>query len=331
VKHGAVTCVTWDLAGNSDLGYPDYGRGGALPQAEVLAALPAEKAGSRPPHPLAASVAAVDRAVEWMSFRVMDTPCTQGPPGDQGTAGDQRIGCEQALSDPSFFTRWRARVAQRLAEQHTYVPEQTTAACVLQWYLRIPTYLGATLFHSTRRVPTLQPRQLGFRLDPACLQEVELYPGRFWCLPGDPDAGHPDAVQVPDVAALGAILRREVVAHAARFLKVYGPTVRFGRHTQWATVTDVLDSALLRVGRSFGSAQAGAADARIVLAQREDPFTTASTTYEVTDERGRTHWTRRRGSCCFFYALPGIEHPCVSCPRMSEAERARILSTRDSV
>jgi FhuF 2Fe-2S C-terminal domain len=302
-----------------------------LPQAGVPAELPVEKVGSRPPHPLAASVAAVDRAVEWISFRVMDSPCAPWTPGGHWTTGDQRTGCDQALSDPSFFTQWRARVAQRLAEQHTSVPEQTTAACVLQWYLRIPTYLGTTLFHSTRRVPSLHPQQLSFRLDPVYLQEVGLYPGRFWCLPGDPDAGHPDAVQVPDVAALGAVLRREVVAHAARFLKVYGPTVRFGRYTLWATVTDVLDSALLRAGRSFGSAQAGAADARIVLAQREDPFTTASTTCEVTDEHGRTHWTRRRGSCCFFYALSGIEHPCVSCPRVSDAERARILGTRDSV
>lgn len=214
-----------------------------------------------------------------------------------------------------------------MGEQHAYVPEQTTAGYVLQWYLRIPTSLGAMLFHSARRVPSLHPRQLGFRLDPAWLQEVALRPGRFWCLRGDPDDGHPDAVRVPDVAALGAVLRREVVAHAARFLKVYGPLVRLGRHTQWAAVTDMLDGALLRAGRAFGSAQAGAADARIVLAHREDPLTSASTTFEMTDEHGRTHWTRRRGSCCFRYALPGVEHPCASCPRVSDAERARILGT----
>lgn len=303
---------------------------GPLPHAAVPANLPVEVVGSRSAHPLAASVAAVDRAVEWMSFRLMDSPGAPWILDEQWPPCEQRTGCDQALSDPSFFTKWRGRVAQRLAEQHAHVPEQTTAGYVLQWYLLIPTYLGAMLFHSARRVPSLHPRQLGFRLDPAWLQEVALRPGRFWCLPDDPDAGHPDAVRVPDVAALGAVLRREVVAHAARFLKVYSPLVRFGRHTQWATVTDMLDSALLRAGRSFGSAQAGAVDARLVLAQREDPLTSASTTCEVTDEHGRTHWTRRRDSCCFFYALPGIEHPCVSCPRVSDAERARILGTLDS-
>jgi hypothetical protein len=275
-------------------------------------------------HPLAASVAAVDRAVDWMSFRLLDTPGTPLTPCDQWTT------CEQALSDPACFTRWRAAAAQRLAQQHAHVPEQTTAAHVLQWYLGIPTYFGAMLFHSARRVPSLQPPQLAFRLDLAWVQEVALRPGLFWCLPNDPDAGHSDAMRVPDEVALAAVLRHQVVMHAARFLKVYGPLVRFGRRTLWAAVTDMLDVTLLVAGRSFGSAQAGAADARLVLAKREEPLTSASTTCEMTDEGGRTHWIRRRGWCCFTYALPGVEHPCASCPRVSDAERIRILGTLDS-
>lgn len=274
-------------------------------------------------HPLAGSVAAVDCAVDWMSFRLQGVPCAGWTP------------CEQALSDPEFFSRWRASVAGLLGERHgaasteADVPERTTAGYVLQWYLGVPAYLGALLFHSARRVPSLQPRQLAFRFDAGWVQEVALRPGPFWCLPGDPDAEHPDAVVAPDEAALGALLRREVVSHAARFLGVYGPLVRFGRRTLWAAVTDVLDTALLLAGRSFGSAQAGAADARLVLAERVEPLTSASTICTVIDDDGRTHWTRRRGSCCFYYALPGVEHPCATCPRTDDEERARILGTLD--
>ena len=83
----------------------------------------------------------------------------------------------------------------------------------------------------------------------------------------------------------------------------------------------------LLAGHSFGSPQAGAADARLVLVDGAKPLTSASRIRQVTDDHGRTHWTRRRGSCCFFYALPGVEHPCASCPRLSDAERARILAT----
>ncbi|MGH3940796.1 MAG: (2Fe-2S)-binding protein [Pseudonocardiaceae bacterium] len=268
-------------------------------------------------HPLAISVAAVDVAVDWMSFRLLDRPC-----GVWTT-------CEQALSDPPFFTRWHATVAHRLAQSHTSVPERTTAGYVLQWYLGIPANLGALLFHSARRVPALQPEHLAFRLDPGWVQSVALRPGRFWCLPGDSDAGHPDAVVVADETALSAELRRELVSHASRFLDVYGPLVRFGRRTLWAAVTDVLDTSLLLAGRAFGSAKAGVADARLVLAHRVEPFTSASTTYSVTDELGRQHWTRRRGSCCFYYALSGVTQPCATCPRTDDAERARILGTLD--
>ncbi|MGH3917134.1 MAG: (2Fe-2S)-binding protein [Pseudonocardiaceae bacterium] len=268
-------------------------------------------------HPLATSVVAVDDAVDWMTFRLLDRL------RDGGTT------CEQALSDPPFFTRWRARVANQLGQHHTAVPERTTAGYVLQWYLGIPATLGAMLFHSARRVPSLQPEQLAFRLDPGWVQDVALRPSRFWCLPADPDAGHPDAIPVADETALGAELRREVVSHATRFLQVYGPLVRFGRRALWAAVTDVLDTSLLLAGRAFGSARAGAADARLVLAHRIEPFTSASTTCSIIDERGRTHWTRRRGSCCFYYALPGVESPCATCPRTDDAGRARILGTLD--
>jgi hypothetical protein len=293
-------------------------------------------------HPLARSMAVVDHAVTLLGFRMLDDrPLPGGPRGTEGCSAPW-IECDDALSDATFFPRWRMAAARWLTEQHalpqpTTVPEKSTGGYVLQWYLIIPTYLGALLFHSARRVPELAPRRLGFRLgsatsqsatpQSAALHEVALRPGRFWCLPDDPDVGHPDAVPVPDEAALAAVLRHEVITHAARFLTVYDPQVRFGRRTQWATVTDVLDSGLLLAGRSFRSPQAGASDARLVLGDGEKPLTSASTICTVTDDRGRIHWTRRRGSCCFLYALPGIERPCASCPRVTQADRARIFST----
>jgi hypothetical protein len=281
-------------------------------------------------HPLARSVAAVDGAVRLLSFRMLDGLSSE-------ELASSWITCEQALSESAFFPWWRVMVAQRLAEQYApvldnaVVPEKTTGGYVLQWYLAIPIYLGVLLFHSARRVPSLVPSQLSFQLDSAALRGVALPTSRFWCLPGDPDAGHPDAVPVADEASLGAILRREVIAHATQFLRVYDPQVRFGRRTQWAAVTDVLDKAFLLAGRSFGSPQAGAADARLVLVNGEKPLTAASRICQVTDDRGRTHWIRRRGSCCFLYALPGVEHPCASCPRVGDAERARILTTLAAV
>lgn len=305
-----------------------------MPHAAVPHKEPAGAVAQSRAHPLASSIAVVDRAVTLLGFSLLDDPPLPEPRGREGYSVPW-IECADALSDATFFPRWRAGVARRLAEQHALpepatIPAKITGGYVLQWYLIIPTYLGTLLFHSARRVPALAPRRLAFRLDSAALREVALRPGRFWCLPDDPDARHPDAVPVPDEAALAAVLRHEVIMHATRFLTVYDPQVRFGHRTQWATVTDVLDSGFLLAGRSFGSPQAGASDARLVLGSGEKPLTSTSTICVVTDERGRTHWTRRRGSCCFLYALPGIERPCASCPRVCEADRTRIFSTLDS-
>lgn len=268
-------------------------------------------------HPLVGSVAKVDSAVDRMSFRLADS------------LGPEWISCAEALRDPEFFTRWRGSLATWLGQRYSEVPERTTAGYVLKRYLRIPIFTGAMLFHSARRVPSLQPRQLAFRLNPEWAPEVALRPGRFWCLPTDPDAGHPDAEVLPDETTLGGVLRSEVVAHADCFLRIYGPLVRFGRRTLWSAVTDALDAGLLLAGRSFGSPSAGAADARLVLPQRMEPLTSPSTICMVTDDRGRTHWTRRRGSCCFHYALPEVDEPCATCPRLDDAGRARLLATLD--
>jgi len=239
--------------------------------------------------------------------------------------GGQWHRCERVLRDPDFFAAWRATLAARLSEQYGEVPERTSAGYVLQWYLGVPAHVGAMLFHFARRVPSLEPRRLAFRLEPACVEAVALRPGTFWCLPGDLDAAHPDAIVVADDVELGRVLRLQVVGHAARFLGVFGPTVRFGRHTLWAAVTDVIDAGLLRAGRARGDEAAGAADARLVLAERFAPLTSASTAHTVTDEHGCTHWTRQRGSCCFHYALPGAPKACVTCPRVDDAERVGIL------
>lgn len=269
------------------------------------------------PHSLAGSLAAVDRAVDWMSWRVIDG-------GSEGI--DERWShCEQVLYEPDFFRRWRSTISERLAEWHSVVPERTPAGYVLQWYLGIPGYTGAMLFHHARRVPDLAPHRMAFRLEPAWVEAVGLRPATFWCLPDDPERNHADAVVVPDDVALAEVLRRQVVAHAARFLHVYGPTVRFGRRTLWAAVTDVLDTGLLLAGRSRGDDESGVADARLVLAEHDEPMTSASTTRRVVDEHGRAHWTRQRGSCCFYYALPEVTQPCATCPRVDDAERAHIL------
>lgn len=264
------------------------------------------------PHPLASPIAAIDAAVDWLGFRLGHP----GPPWER---------CDRVLAGAEFLTAWRSRLTARLSARYGQAPDRVPAGYVLQWYLGVPAYTGTLLFHRRRQVPGLGPERLAFRLREGNLHAILLRPGPFYCLPDDPDAEHPDATVVDDEDALAAVLRSQVIDHAARFLGVYGPTVPFGPRTLWGAVTDVLDTGLLLAGRSTGNEEAGVADARLVLAHRYEPLRSASTIRTVIDERGRTHWTRQRSSCCFYYALPGVSEPCATCPRLDDTERARIL------
>lgn len=236
--------------------------------------------------------------------------------------------CADLLADPAGFDSWRKDLAEWLNEHHAgNIPDRTTAGYVLAWYLQVPAYLGALLFHSARRVPWLRPGDLAFRLSGGRPHPdgIALLSAGFLCLPDDPAAGTPEATVVRDEAALAGVLRARFAGHAREFVAAFAPTVRLGRHMLWGAATDALDSALWNAGRMLGDEDAGVTAAALVLPERIDPFTSGSRLYPVHDGP-RTVWTRRRESCCFHFALPG-QTACVTCPRVSAAEReTRVLA-----
>ena len=223
------------------------------------------------------------------------------------------VTCASFLATPDAFARWRAALARWLRAEYDESPDQTTAGYVMTWYMTVPAYVAALLFHHERRVPSLRPADLAFRTAyprPHPGSVAALSPG-FACLPDDPAADSPDALVVPDEAALAALLRGRYIEHARRFVEAYGPQVRFGKHTLWAAATDALDSSLWQAGRYAGDEGAGVLDAALVLGTREKPLTSGSTL-----RPGEDGWTRRRESCCFHYLLERGQGACGTCPRV---------------
>lgn len=205
------------------------------------------------------------------------------------------------------------------------MPPITPAAYVLGDYAAICGQLGGGLYGLDRRVPRLDPFSLAFRRHPAegWPQALALLDRRFWCLPGDPDAGHPDATVVADEPALAAILRAQVRAHADAFLATYEPGVRLPRRSLLGVFFDGLDGGSWIVA---GSPERALADSARVLPGRTPEFKDASLLYRLVDARGREHVTRERVSCCYAYKLGGGE-PCFTCPRTSIAERVERAAT----
>ncbi len=271
---------------------------------------PAPHAGTTIAHSIGAT-----RAPSWMALRF-------GTPPEEG---ETWVGCARALTDPEFFPSWQSRLGDWLRERFGESPHRTTSGYLMSWYLHAPGFLAGMLFHTARRVPHLRPRDLAFRLADSRphVDGVALLSEGFACLPDDPAAGTARATVVADERALAALLRARFVDHAARFVAAFAPYTRLGRRTLWAAATDVLDTALWNAGRLGGDEGAGVGDASLVLAPSDtDPLTSGSTLYAVTGEDNSQHWTRRRQSCCFHYALPGVERACVTCPRVSDSERA---------
>ena len=143
-----------------------------------------------------------------------------GRPVVHGAAGPGWIRCADV--DAGFVTRWERDVAAEHVREYGRSHPSAAAGYVLGWYAGIPAGLGGALFRLDRRVPRLHRSAVAFRLAPEAYPEASaLLDARFWCLPDDPGAGHPDATVVADEAALAAVLRAEVRGHADAFLETY--------------------------------------------------------------------------------------------------------------
>lgn len=240
------------------------------------------------------------------------------PGGETGWAG-----CGDLLDEPGRLVRWRERLDGWLARRYpeaARIPEHVSASWILSWYLHVPAYAGAMLLHHERRVPALTPSGLAFRIgdDRPHPESVAVLGEEFSCLPTDPGSGHLGATVVRDERALAALLRARFLAHANRFIQVYGPLSRLGRRQAWAAATDALDNALWSAGRLGGTPEAegaGVADAALVLEARFPPLTSASKLRLAPKPDGHREWTRNRESCCFSYLLPA-ESECDGCPRV---------------
>lgn len=266
-------------------------------------------------HPLARTAARADTAHDWLTVR-------HAPGGGQGgwTA------CSQV--DAAYVARWEGLAGAGTAADYGRTHPMAQAGYVLGWYAGVAAGLGALFFALDRRVPRLGRADVGFRTHAGqhYPDAVATLQQRFWCLPGDPDAGHPDAEAVADEGALAAVLRAQVRAHADDFLAGYRPGARLPRRTLLGAFFDGLDGGFWLEGPAAPvPGDAAVAAARLVLPGGTAQFADASSFHTVTDRRGRAHLSRRRVSCCYYFKVSDDGAACTTCPRTTDTERAERL------
>jgi hypothetical protein len=139
-----------------------------------------------------------------------------------------------------------------------------------------------------------------------------------------------------DVATVGADagraeLRRVHVALVAPVFDAGRVAARRSPVALWRAAADALAGALWRVGERLGDERGAAAEAALVLGDRPggtgpiSPYAGGANFRELTLPSGAQRLTRERNDCCFAYTL-GTPDPCITCPRLDDVERVRLLA-----
>ncbi len=231
--------------------------------------------------------------------------------------------------DPAFIAAWEKVAAKQNLEHYGKTHPMAASGYVLGWYADIAPATGALCFLLDRRVPRLDAQSLAFRRfeGEGYADAVAILDPRFWCLPDDPAASHRDATVVPDATSLAKILRAEVRAHADRFLSHYSPGTRLPRRNLLGSFFDGLDSGFWLYDSPLPIPQERFVEAAgLTLPGGTDEFADPSSFCTVTDARGRTHLTRRRVSCCYYYKVSESGGACSTCPRTTDEERLVLLA-----
>ena len=172
--------------------------------------------------------------------------------------------------------------------------------------------------------PAARPGTVAFRLAAEAYPDAyALLDARFWCLPTDPAAEHPDATAVGDEAALAAVLRAQVREHADAFLAQHPSRGRLPRRALLGAFTDGMDTGLWLGGDP--TPERLLPDAALALPAGPSPLP-ASTLHVLVDGRGRRHVDRRTLSCCYYFTINPAAGPCGTCPRIPADRTAAPLT-----
>jgi hypothetical protein len=194
------------------------------------------------------------------------------------------------------------------------------------WTWLVATPAAATLLLD-RRLPDVCAGNVtvvpGLWVDPA---PVALRSGRFWCLPDDAAADHPDATVLPDeralVLELNAMLRER---HLPELIETIAQRSRRGRRALWRSATDMLVGAFTRAGTALDR-EPDALELARIAGDGEKPLRA-----EVRIERFELdglppHTMHLRDGCCLYYRVDGRPPNCSNCPLVDDERRVELLT-----
>ena len=183
-----------------------------------------------------------------------------------------------------------------------------------------------------RRLPDLAPGTTAYAFTSYAYPETMICcSARFWALPGDPDAGHPDAIVVADATGLLRALRSSLFTHidpVLRAMRSRGARISLATMRRSAIECCVMvlgqlceqDGRLAELPELTARIFAGGGAGNPLFLRRLPVVITNPT------RTGRPHVDLKVTTCCLRFRIPGGE-PCPACPNQPDREReARLAS-----
>jgi hypothetical protein len=184
------------------------------------------------------------------------------------------------------------------------------AAALLTWKrlsyrITFPVALGWAL---DRRVPVLDLERVLVEAGPS--PRVALSGARTAVLPDDPCAGAPDVIVVEDGSALLAAMRATLVEGTLGPLAIaLRRLVRVGEPVLWGSVAAALAQPLVTYAPLLSCDPLTAPQELMASVAPE-----LARLVDLVPLPGTRALALRRRTCCFAFAVPGLE-PCQGCPR----------------
>jgi hypothetical protein len=278
-------------------------------------------------HPLAVSLERI---------RVRDENCIV----DIGSVEDGWIPVEELLhaSSPTIST-----LLARQTMYHPNLERLSQGSLLINKYSWDVFGSAISMYLAESRVPDLSPQNMAVRFvtytwyeggesGQADRVEVRFLSPRFAALPNDPDAGHPDAMVMPNSDALREWLRTSLEAHMQHIIEAVHAQTRLSRGAQWNLVADSCAALFLYVGKALSDEERGKTQGWAFIKADCSRMRTAKTEYitlTYTDNNNVDHCEtfRARGGCCRYYTVSDDAEKCSTCVLLTPEERnARLLA-----
>jgi hypothetical protein len=195
---------------------------------------------------------------------------------------------------------------------------QIGAAFLVLGYFWSPMLAALACYTLDRRLPDLSPDAVAFDLSDG----VRFTSPRFCALPDDPDAGHPDALILPDRDALRDRLVQQLEQeHAEPLFATLRSVAPYGLNGMRANYVDRLVSALIWISESLNDPEIARCEVPAFVSRMTEKRRAGI--IELQHD-GHAGIYQQRSGCCLNYRLPGKEK-CDTCSLRPLEERLTIF------